>query len=137
DGGATVSRARRAIRGRLGRAVVAAVAALVLQVLPASCSCAGATLGSPAASAGCHGHSEAPRPSQPDRGRDCAHCQLAVAPSPGQPPLPPPPPTSGPIAAGQVSMSSGPPAVRGAPIGRRASRPPARTILLAKSVLLL
>jgi len=137
-----VSRARTAIRGRLGRAVVAAVAALVLPVLPASCPCAGATIApmgamAPAARGGCHGHSEAPRPSRPDRVRDCAHCQVAVASSPGQQTLSPPASTSRPIVAGQVSMSSRVPAVRGAPTPRRASRPPARTILLAKRVLLL
>jgi hypothetical protein len=85
----------------------------------------------PPANAGCHGHSESPRPSQPDRGRDCAHCQVAVASSPGEPTLSPPPSTSRPIVADQVSMS------RGAPTPRRASRPPARTILLEKHVLLL
>ena len=91
----------------------------------------------PAQSARCHGHSHAPRPSQPDRGRDCAHCQVAGASSPGQQTLSPPPPTSRLLAAGQVSLSSGTPAVRRTPMARRASRPPARTILLAKRVLLL
>ena len=91
----------------------------------------------PPASAGCHGHSQAPRPFQPERGRDCAHCQVAVASSPGQQILSPPPPASRPLAVSQVSMSSGAPAVCGAPLARRASHPPARTILLAKRVLLL
>jgi hypothetical protein len=130
-----VSRARTAIRGRFGRAVVVAIAALVLAALPTPCPCAAAT-GAPAASPGCHGHPDAPAPRLPERGRDCAHCQVAVAAAPVQHASSPPATTSRPLAPGKTSIALGAPAARVAPAPRRASRPPARGILLEKHVLI-
>jgi hypothetical protein len=110
------------------------MAALVLAVLPTPCPCAAAT-GSPAASAGCHGHPDAPAPHRREQGRDCAHCQVAVTSAPAQH-ASPPTTTSRPLTPGNRSIALGVPAARVVPAPRRASRPPARAILLEKHVLI-
>jgi hypothetical protein len=130
-----VSRARTAIRGRFGRAIVVVIVALVLSVLPAPCPCATAT-GAPAAGARCHAHPDAPAPRLPAQGRDCAHCQVAVTSAPAQHATSPPATTSRPLVPGKTSIALGVPTARVAPAPRRASRPPARAILLEKHVLI-
>jgi hypothetical protein len=127
---------RTAIRRRAGRAAIVAIAALMLPVLPASCVCAAATVGA-AGHAGCHGNSEAPRAPAPEHCRDCGRCQVAIAAAPGQQTLSPPPVASRMVAAGVVLAAPVLPVGRAVRASHRATRPPARAVLLQKHVLLL
>jgi len=112
------------------------IAALMLPALPASCLCAAATA-APVAHAGCHGGAEAPRAPARGHGRDCGRCQVAVASAPGQQTLSPPPAASRMLAVAEFVTPSGLPAAHPDWAPQRATRPPPRTILLEKHVLLL